>query len=109
MPKPVHLLHTLAALIFLIPACEIGSRDLSPAGGISNRSQTESPENSQININSASAEDLQRLPGVGPGLAERIVEHRRRFGPFRRPEHLMLVDGIGKERFDRLRKYVRVE
>lgn len=109
MPKPVHLLHALAALIFLIPACEIGRHDSSPVDGISNRSETESSENSQININSASAEDLQRLPGIGPGLAKRIVEHRQRFGPFKRPEHLMLVDGIGKERFDRIRKYVRVE
>ncbi len=49
---------------------------------------------SRININTASVKELEKLPGIGKGLAERIVEHREKNGPFRRPEHLIMVRGI---------------
>jgi comEA protein len=62
-----------------------------------------------VSINEASREELGRLPGIGPALAARIVEHRERYGRFRRAEHLMLVRGIGERRFLQLRPYVAVE
>src|SRR5215218_3169229 len=52
-----------------------------------------------ININNASASDLEKLPHVGPVLAEKIVEHRTRYGPFRTVEQLLLVDGVSEKRF----------
>jgi len=63
----------------------------------------------RININTASARDLERLPGIGQGLAERIINHRERFGPFRRPEHLIIVRGISDKRFRALEGLIRVE
>ena len=62
-----------------------------------------------VSINEASREDLVRLPGIGPALAARIVEHRERFGRFRRAEHLLLVRGISERRFLQLRPYVTAE
>jgi competence protein ComEA len=62
-----------------------------------------------ININTASAADLQTIPHFGEKMAMKIIEHRRRYGPFRRPEHLMLIDGIGDRRFREIRHLVRVE
>ncbi|HEX7316966.1 MAG TPA: helix-hairpin-helix domain-containing protein [Pyrinomonadaceae bacterium] len=62
-----------------------------------------------VSLNEASREELERLPGVGPGLAARIVEHRERHGRFRRAEHLLLVRGIGERRFLELRPYLNVE
>jgi len=62
-----------------------------------------------ININTATANELETLPGIGKGLAERIIEHRERFGPFRRPEHLIIVRGISDKRFRALRDLVTVE
>jgi competence ComEA-like helix-hairpin-helix protein len=62
-----------------------------------------------ININRASREELARLPGIGDGLAARIVEHRERYGAFRRTEHLLLVRGISERRFEQLRDRVTVE
>jgi competence ComEA-like helix-hairpin-helix protein len=59
-----------------------------------------------ININRASRE---ALPGIGEGLAARIVEHRERYGAFRRTEHLLLVRGISERRFEQLRDRVTVE
>ena len=60
-----------------------------------------------LNINTASREELARLPGIGPGLAARIVEHRERHGAFRRVEHLIIVRGISEKRFAALRAFVR--
>ena len=62
-----------------------------------------------ININNASAEELQRIPHVGEKLAARIIEHRELNGPFRRVEHLMLIPGISDKRFRKIRPMVRVE
>jgi len=65
--------------------------------------------NQLININTASANELETLPGIGKGLAQRIIDHRERFGPFRRPEHLIIVRGISDKRFRALRDLVTVE
>jgi competence protein ComEA len=64
---------------------------------------------SLVNINRASREELARLPGIGEGIAARIVEHRERYGAFRRPEHLLMVRGISERRFEQLRTRVTVE
>jgi competence ComEA-like helix-hairpin-helix protein len=63
----------------------------------------------KININTASAVVLEQLPGIGKGLAERIVDHRQNYGPFRRPEHLIIVRGISDKRFRALRDLITVE
>ena len=62
-----------------------------------------------VSVNRASRDELEKLPGIGPALAARIVEHRERYGPFRRAEHLMLVRGISERRFRRLRPHVDAE
>ena len=56
-----------------------------------------------VNVNSASLEELQRLPGIGPVLARRIVETRSTHGPFRKVEDLLRVSGIGPATLERLR------
>jgi competence ComEA-like helix-hairpin-helix protein len=63
----------------------------------------------RININTASARELEVLPGIGKGLAERIVEHRQKYGPFGRPEHLIMVRGISEKRFVAIRDLITVE
>lgn len=63
----------------------------------------------RININTASTKELEKLPGIGKGLAERIVDHREKYGPFRRPEHLIIVHGISDRRFRVLRGLITVE
>ena len=61
-----------------------------------------------VNLNLATARELDRLPGIGPSLAERIVHYRRSHGPFTALEDLLLVKGIGPKTFDRLRGLVTV-
>lgn len=62
-----------------------------------------------ININTASVEELQRIPYIGEKLAVQIVDHRGKYGPFRKPEQLMLVHGISDSRFRKIREMVRVD
>lgn len=59
-----------------------------------------------VNLNSASREQLDSLPGIGPATADRIVAYREEHGPFVRPEDLMNVQGIGEVRFAQLRSLV---
>ena len=63
----------------------------------------------RININTATSGELERLPGIGPAFAARIVEHRQRYGPFRRVEHLLIVPGISERRFAQLRPFVSTQ
>ncbi|MFO7547520.1 MAG: ComEA family DNA-binding protein [Acidimicrobiia bacterium] len=61
-----------------------------------------------VAVNRARAEELQRLPGVGPVLAERIVAHREANGPFRNVEDLLDVPGIGEGRLAQIRDLVEI-
>lgn len=62
-----------------------------------------------INVNTASASELERLPGIGPVLAERIIEERMTHGPFRTADDLDRVSGIGPKKLAALRDRVIVE
>jgi competence ComEA-like helix-hairpin-helix protein len=63
----------------------------------------------RMNVNVATAAELELLPGVGPKMAERIVEERKRNGPFKRPRDLRRVKGIGEKTLARLLPYVRTD
>lgn len=63
----------------------------------------------QIDINTASRAQLERLPGIGPALAAQIVEDRAAHGPFRRPEDVTRVKGIGPKTYESLHDYITVE
>ena len=55
----------------------------------------------KININTGSAEELQKLYRVGPKYADRIIEYREKNGPFEKPEDIIKVPGIGTKTFER--------
>ena len=74
-----------------------------------NSAASSQPAPPRININTASAGELEKLPGIGKGFARRIVEHREKYGPFRRPEHLIMVRGLSDRRFRALRELITVE
>ena len=61
-----------------------------------------------ININTASEKELDALPGIGPAIARRIVEHRSS-QPFTKIEDIMLVKGIGEKKFSKLKELITVE
>ena len=63
----------------------------------------------KVNINTADADRLDALPGIGPVLAQRIIDWRTANGPFTSPEDLLQVSGIGQTTLDGLRDRITTE
>ncbi len=61
-----------------------------------------------VSLNKAGVDDLTRLPGIGPGLAARIVAYRDTHGSFLVPESLLNVPGIGKSKLEDIKPYIEV-
>jgi competence protein ComEA len=62
-----------------------------------------------ININTATLEELDRLPAIGPVIAQRIIEYRTTQGPFMSVEDILNVEGIGQATFDKIKDLITVE
>lgn len=63
---------------------------------------------SPVNLNTATAAQLETLPGIGPRAAERILEYRQKNGSFKKIEELMNVKGIGEKSFLKLKPLIAV-
>ncbi|OLE54605.1 MAG: hypothetical protein AUG51_07415 [Acidobacteria bacterium 13_1_20CM_3_53_8] len=105
------ILSSLLVLLLFSAACVRLPRHEMSASYVSARAviTKNSASHPLININTATADELERLPGIGAALAARIVEHRERYGRFRRAEHLLMVRGISDRRFRELRALITVE
>jgi competence ComEA-like helix-hairpin-helix protein len=66
------------------------------------------PPAKPININSASSEELQQVPGIGPVTADKILQMRKSYGAFKSVDDLLAIRGIGKKRLEKMRKYLTV-
>lgn len=67
------------------------------------------PLSGPVNINTASVHELERLPGIGPALAKRIVEHRALNGRFATIAEVQRVKGIGKKKYEKIKNLILVE
>jgi competence protein ComEA len=92
--------HTLAALVVGL-SMAMGAAEAAP------KKQSAKQVTGVINLNTASASQLDQLPGVGPKAAERIVAYRAKT-PFGRPEDLIKVKGFGKKKLDKLKGHLAV-
>jgi competence protein ComEA len=63
----------------------------------------------RININTAGVDELSELPGIGPAYAQRIVDYRKEYGPFKTIEDLLNVRGIGDRTFEKIRDRITVK
>ncbi|CCW36008.1 competence protein ComEA-like protein with helix-hairpin-helix repeat region [Chthonomonas calidirosea] len=85
---------------------ETGGHSHGHRGGRANKLR--SPSEGQVGLNTADAEELERVPGIGPSLAARILAFRQQNGPFQRLEDLMQVSGIGPKKFAKMRPFLRL-
>ena len=94
----------------LVPESPPTSVAVSTSGVISaSQGSSATPGSSdRININTASAAELEALPRVGPALAQRIVDYRVNHGPFRAIEDVMQVSGIGPAIFGQIKDLITV-
>jgi competence protein ComEA len=69
---------------------------------------TKKPPLKPVNINTATSEELQQVPGIGPATAEKILQMRKSYGAFKSVDDLLAIRGIGKKRLDKMRKYLTV-
>jgi competence protein ComEA len=86
---------------FMFAACRSNRADIPPAH-VGKAADA-------ININKADVDELRRIPNIGEKLAVDIIEFRLKNGPFRRTEHLLLINGISDRRFREIRHLVRIE
>ncbi|MCF7873629.1 MAG: helix-hairpin-helix domain-containing protein [Candidatus Omnitrophica bacterium] len=69
--------------------------------------QSASKQVQSININQASAFDLEKIPGLGPVLSQRVVEYRKNNPPFKKIKDLEKVKGIGKKKAKLIKDYIK--
>ena len=87
----------------------VNTAGLSTANsGTSGLVGSSSSNNGKININTADKEELDKLPGVGPALADRIIQYRTEHGAFVTPEDLQNVSGIGTKTYEKMAAQVTV-
>lgn len=66
------------------------------------------PPAKPVNINTATSEELQQVPGIGPATASKILQMRKSYGAFKSVDDLLAIRGLGQKRLDKMRKYLTV-
>lgn len=79
----------------------------TPTSQLAGRTPTAPAQGGPVNINTATQEELETLPGIGPTKARAIIEYRREKGPFQTPDELQEVTGIGPKTWEGLKDRVR--
>src|SRR5687767_3165423 len=104
-----HRFHLVFFSLLLVIFAGVPGCTKRTSQAISLQTAPDSTHERTININTATAAELENLPHVGAVLAERIIEHRDRYGPFRRAEHLLAIEGISEKRYRELRKFIDIK
>jgi len=100
MKKFVWIVLTVVCLAFTAPVTSLAANGQVHVAAV---------EATTVNVNSASAKELQILPGIGRVTAERIVAYRSEHGNFSRSEDLIKVKGIGSKTLEKIREQVSME
>lgn len=116
LPVAVTLVFLVGTLCFFLIR-NLGSRDIQvnsvPVPSVSQNETTAQNNHGnlytkKININDATRLELMTLPGIGETLAQRIIDHRSKNGPFQTPQDLCNVEGIGEKKLAQILEYITV-
>ena len=66
------------------------------------------PPAKPVDLNTATSEELQQVPGIGPATAEKILQMRKSYGAFKSVDDLLAIRGLGAKRLEKMRKYLTV-
>jgi competence protein ComEA len=94
----------LASIAAAVPS-GVAADQQKPAAA---QTPAKAPSTAIVNINTATAAELDGLPGIGAKTAARIVEYRQKNGPFKKVEELMNVRGVGEKNFLKLKAQISV-
>ena len=83
--------------------------DIGSPSSIVTLQSSKAPVIEPIDLNQATLDELQEVPGIGPALAQRIVDFREEHGPFERLDDLLNVRGIGVRTLEKLKPYLKVD
>lgn len=88
-----------------------GIEIISDSGGaiVSGSTESERTHGKKININTASVDELDTLPGIGESTARKIIEYRQKNGNFRSISDIMKVSGIGTSKFDKIKDFITID
>ncbi len=98
----------MRTLMGLVIAVLLASAPLTHAAGMPQEAGDSKTAVATVNLNTASASQLESLPGIGAKMAQRIVEYRQKNGAFKKVEDLMNVKGIGEKSFLKLKPQLTV-
>jgi competence protein ComEA len=87
------VLLSLCSVLFLCAAANAGKKK---------------PPAKPVNINTATSEELQQVPGIGPATAQKILQMRKSYGAFKSVDDLLAIRGLGQKRLEKMRKYLTV-
>jgi competence protein ComEA len=93
----------ITLMFFLVLGLAMGSVSL-PA----QQSKVDSNTAEKVNLNTATAEQLESLPGIGPASAKNILEYREKVGKFNRIEEIINIKGIGEKKFLKIKNRLTV-
>jgi competence protein ComEA len=102
------MFRTLLSAIALVSFCAVSQAAPPSQSTASARASAKPTVAGTININTAAAAELEKLPGIGAKTAGRILEYRQKNGPFKKVEELMNVRGVGEKNFLKLRTQISV-
>ena len=91
---PIHLLSSFLFLSLIFSASADAGKKKPPA--------------KPVDLNTATSEELQQVPGIGPATAEKILQMRKSYGAFKSVDDLLAIRGLGPKRLEKMRKYLTV-